>query len=111
MTNDEIHHSARRSSHATAAAPIKPASLPSLAPILAGGILASVGAEALFITAAAIGIITLGFSFRFGDLRAADQRALRAAVGGDEKPPSPAVAEAPAAALTPKLEGPPEPTK
>lgn len=85
--------------------------LPSLAPILAGGILASVGAEALFITAAAIGIITLGFSFRFGDLRAADQRALRAAVGGDEKPPSPAVAEVAAAALTPKVEGPPEPTK
>lgn len=78
--------------------------LPSLAPILAGALMAVVGAEALFVVAAALSLVTLAFSFRFGDLRAADQRALKAAIGGDEQPPSPAVAEVAEAALTPKKE-------
>ncbi len=78
--------------------------LPSLAPILAGALMAVVGAEVLFVVAAALSLITLAFSFRFGDLRAADQRALKAAIGGDEQPPSPAVAEVADATLTPKKE-------
>lgn len=76
--------------------------LPSLAPILAGAMLSLVGPRPLFIVAAGVGLITLAFSFRFGDLREADQRALKAAIGGDEKPPSPAAAQAAEAALTPK---------
>lgn len=76
--------------------------LPSLAPILAGALWAVVGAEVLFVVAAAIGVSALALTLRFGDLKAADQRALKAAIGGDEQPPSPAVAEVAAAALTPK---------
>lgn len=78
--------------------------LPSLAPILAGALMAVVGAKTLFVVAAALSLVTLAFSFRFGDLRAADQRALKAAIGGDEKPPTAAVADAAEAALTPKQE-------
>lgn len=80
--------------------------LPSLAPILAGVLYGVVGAEALFVVAAALGLVTLAFSFRFSDLRAADLRALKAAVGGDEQPPSPAVAEVAEATLTSKEKDP-----
>jgi len=76
--------------------------LPSLAPILAGALWAVVGAKVLFVLATALGLAALGLTIWFGDLKAADQRALRAAIGGDEQPPSPAVAEATKAVLTPK---------
>lgn len=82
--------------------------LPSLAPVLAGALLPLVGARALFVVAALISLVTLAFAFRFSDLRAADLRALKSAIGGDEEPPSPEVAEVAAAALTPKEARPPE---
>lgn len=76
--------------------------LPSLAPILAGVLLPLVGVQALFALALLLGLVTLAFSFRFGDLRVADRRALTVAVGGDELPPSPEVAEIAEVALTQK---------
>lgn len=78
--------------------------LPSAAPILAGVLLPVVGAHSLFLIALGLGLLTLAFSFRFSDLRAADQRALTADIGGDEQPPSPAVAELAEVVLTAKPE-------
>lgn len=74
--------------------------LPSIAPVFAGALYAVVGARLLFFVAAALSVSTLLFSFRFINLRAADKRALHAAIGGDELPPSRDVAEAAGAALT-----------
>ncbi len=83
--------------------------LPSLTPVLAGALLPVVGAKALFGLALLVSLVTLAFSFRFKDLRAADQRALTTAPGGDELPPTPDVAEIAEVALTPKVETEPEP--
>lgn len=74
--------------------------LPSVAPVLAGALLAVVGARALFLVALGLSVSTLLFSFRFAELRAADKRALNAAIGGDEQPPTADVAKAAEAALT-----------
>ncbi len=82
--------------------------LPSLAPVLAGALLPVLGAKALFGLALLLSLVTLAFSFRFADLRAADQRALTTAAGGDEQPPSPDVAEIAEVALTAKAETEPE---
>ncbi len=76
--------------------------LPSVAPILAGALLPVIGASWLFAIALSIGLVTLVFSFRFGDLREADKRALTSTVGGDEQPPSPEVAEIAEVVLTAK---------
>lgn len=78
--------------------------LPSLAPILAGGLFALVGPTPIFVAAGVMGLAALAFSFRFSDIAAADRLALTAAIGGDEKPSSPALAKAAEAALTPKAE-------
>lgn len=78
--------------------------VPSLAPVLAGALLPLIGARGLFGIALALSLGTLAFSFRFSDLREADRRALTAAAGGDEQPPSPEVAEIAETVLTPEPE-------
>lgn len=78
--------------------------LPSLAPVLAGALLPLVGARGLFVCALLLSGLTLAFSFRFSDLRAADRRALTASAGSDEQPPSPEVAGIAEVVLTPKVD-------
>ncbi len=74
--------------------------LPSVAPVVAGALLAVIGPRVLFGVALLLSLTTLAFSFRFKDLKAADQRALKAAIGGDEEPPSEEVAEVTEVVLT-----------
>lgn len=50
--------------------------IPSLAPVLAGLLLAWFQIPVMFIAAAVVALVTLGFSFRFSTLREADRRAL-----------------------------------
>ncbi|MEM7734773.1 MAG: MFS transporter [Deinococcota bacterium] len=53
-------------------------SLPSLAPILAGGIVDGLGFQLTFAIAACVALLALSFAFRFQQLRVLDQQALQA---------------------------------
>lgn len=76
--------------------------LPAVAPVAAGAIYSLAGPLPLFVIAGALGVTTLAFSFRFKELRLADKRALHAAIGGDERPPSDSLKGSADAALTSK---------
>lgn len=67
--------------------------IPSLAPVMAGALLAWFKMPTMFLAAAALAVVTLALSFRFGTLREADRTAL-----GKSREPEPAeeLAEAPA---------------
>lgn len=66
--------------------------VPSLAPVLAGALLAWFQMPVMFLVAAGVGTATLALSFRFGSLREADRRALglsRAAPADEPEAPEP----------------------